>query len=189
MLVIGILTEFSEQSSGLAPSLSYFFFESGQDRQTRPIDAIRSLIWMLLIQQPQLFPHVRSICRGTGPGHFDNPNAFWGLVKVFENMLADKNLGRTYLALDGLDECDDGGRGIRDIQKAISKTLRKTNNFKWILSSRPEVDMFKKLKNYVNPASITGMDIQSRPEPVNAYIKYKLGQLDSCLVFKVWSFS
>lgn len=92
-------------------------------------------------------------------------------------MLADKSLGRVYLALDALDECDDGGPGIRDIQKVIQDALKNTKKARWILSSRPEVDMFRKLKIHVNPALIIGLDVQSRPEPVNAYIEFKLCQL------------
>lgn len=115
MLMVGILNELSEQESSLAPGLSYFFFESGEDHQTRPIDALRSLVWMLLIQQPHLFPHILESCRNAKPGHFDNPRMFWGLAKAIQNMLSDKSLGRVYLGLDALDECDDGGPGIRDI--------------------------------------------------------------------------
>lgn len=177
MLMIGILNELAEQSSSLAPGLSYFFFESGEPHQTRPMDALRSLVWMLLIQQPNLFPHIFDSCRNAKPGHFDNPRMFWGLAKAFQNMLADKSLGRVYLALDALDECDDGGPGIRDIQKVIQDALKNTKKARWILSSRPEVDMFRKLKIHVNPASIIGLDVQSRPEPVNAYIEFKLCQL------------
>lgn len=92
-------------------------------------------------------------------------------------MLSDKSLGRVYLALDALDECDDGGPGIRDIQKVISDALKTTKKARWILSSRPEVDMFRKLKTHVSPDSIIALDVQSRPEPVNAYIEFKLSQL------------
>jgi hypothetical protein len=57
MLLIGIIRELSRQSAVLTPSLSYCFCQS-QGKTDLPLNSatatMRSLIWMLLIQQPHL---------------------------------------------------------------------------------------------------------------------------------------
>ncbi|PKX97021.1 uncharacterized protein P174DRAFT_476450 [Aspergillus novofumigatus IBT 16806] len=46
--------------------------------------------------------------------------------------------------LDALSECDQKDPGIRDLRLLISETLGITNKVKWLLSSRPEVDIYDK---------------------------------------------
>jgi len=57
MLLIGIIRELSDQPAVLAPTLSYFFCQ-GQGKTDSPLNdamaTLRSLIWMLVIQQPRL---------------------------------------------------------------------------------------------------------------------------------------
>lgn len=178
MLIIGIISELSQQSSKLAPSLAYFFFQALQQNMTSPTDALRSLVWMLLIQQPHLLSYIRETLRNTGADYFNNPNVFWPLAKMFKDMLADKDLSPVYLVLDALDECDQTDRpGILNLRKLISETLGITNKVKLLLSSRPEVDIYNRLKIKETPRAVVELDVQSRPEPVNAYIEHKLSQL------------
>jgi hypothetical protein len=92
-------------------------------------------------------------------------------------MLADKDLAPVYLTLDALDECDEGNPGDPGrphLLSLISDTLSITNKVKWLLSSRPEVGVYKKLKTKPALGDIVELDVQSRPEPVDAYIEHKL---------------
>ncbi|OQE91251.1 hypothetical protein PENNAL_c0010G09750 [Penicillium nalgiovense] len=181
ILVIGIISEISRQSFNLAPRPAYFFFQASQKSMTSPTDALRSLIWMLLIQQPRLFSYIRDTLRNAGASYFDSPSVFWPLAEIFKQMLADKDLAPVYLTLDALDECDEGNSrdpGRPHLLSLISDTLRITNKVKWLLSSRPEVDVYKKLKTKPAFGAIVELDVQSRPEPVNAYIEHKLSDLE-----------
>lgn len=96
---------------------------------------------MLLIQQPHLFSHIREKHRNAGAAYFNNPNAFWPLVEVFKEMLADKDLSPVYLVLDALDECVQGQPGIQHLRWLISESLGITSKVKWLLTSRPEGDL------------------------------------------------
>ncbi|KAJ6186531.1 hypothetical protein N7519_007832 [Penicillium mononematosum] len=181
MLVIGIISEISRQSFNLAPGLAYFFFQGSQKSMTSPTDALRSLIWMLLIQQPRLFSYIRETLRNAGASYFDSPSVFWPLAEIFKQMLADKDLTPVYLTLDALDECNErnsGDPGRPHLLSLISDTLSITNKVKWLLSSRPEVDVYKKLKAKPALGAIVELDVQSRPEPVDVYIEHKLSDLE-----------
>ncbi|CAG8180782.1 unnamed protein product [Penicillium nalgiovense] len=135
---------------------------------TSPTNALRSLIWMLLIQQPRLFSYIRDTLRNAGASYFDSPSVFWPLAEIFKQMLANKDLAPVYLTLDALNECDEGNSGDPGrphLLSLISDTLRITNKVKWLLSSRPEVDVYKKLKTKPALGVIVELDVQSRPEP------------------------
>jgi hypothetical protein len=55
MLLIGIIRELSDQPSILAPSLSYFFCQGAGEKTLSSATAVlRSLIWLLVFQQPYL---------------------------------------------------------------------------------------------------------------------------------------
>lgn len=45
------------------------------------------------------------------------------------------------------------------------------------MSSRPEIQVFEKL-NRAHPGAVFELDVQSHPEPVDAYIDYKLAELE-----------
>ncbi|KAJ6096484.1 hypothetical protein N7486_007230 [Penicillium sp. IBT 16267x] len=182
-LVIGIIAEISQQSFNMAPGLAYFFFQASQQNMTSPTSALRSLIWMLLIQQPHLLSYIRQTLRNAGGNYFDAPSIFWSLAEIFKKMLGDEHLSPVILALDALDECDEtnaSNRETRHLISLISETLNITTKVKWLLSSRPETKSYHYRKLDSNPAlgAIIDLDVQSRPEPVEAYIKHKLSELE-----------
>jgi hypothetical protein len=171
MLLIGIIRELSDQSSKLAPSLSYFFCQGTGDKTLSNATAIlRSLIWLLLFQQPQLISHLQSKYEYRGPSIFNDRNAFGALSDAFQSMLKDPQLSRTYLIVDALDEC---GQGLVELVELISSSLTLSDKVKWLVSSRPEV----KLKNADTVESLVELDSQNLEDPVNAYINYKLSAL------------
>ncbi|KAJ5278317.1 hypothetical protein N7524_004470 [Penicillium chrysogenum] len=182
MLVIGIISEISRQSFNMAPpGLAYFFFQASRSNMTSPTDALRSLIWMLLIQQPRLFSYIRETLTNAGASYFDSAGVFWPLAEIFKQMLADKDLTPVYLTLDALDECDERkaeNPGLAHLLSLVSDTLSITDKVKWLLSSRPEINVYNKLKNKQASGEIVELNVQSRPEPVNAYIKHKLSDLE-----------
>lgn len=182
-LVIGIIAELSQQSFNMAPGLAYFFFQSSQQNMSSPTSALRSLIWMLLIQQPHLFSYIRQTLRNAGGNYFNTSTVFWSLAEIFKKMLGDEHLTPVILVLDALDECDETNAGNPDAQhliSLISDTLNISHKIKWLLSSRPETKSFyyKKLINYPALGAIIDVDVQSRSGPVEAYIKHKLSELE-----------
>ncbi|SPO01835.1 uncharacterized protein DNG_04508 [Cephalotrichum gorgonifer] len=183
MLMMGMIRELSSQPAALAPSLSYFFCQgTGTKKLNTATAALRSLMWMLLVQQPGLILHLQNAYKKSGPGLFNDGNEFYALKRVFENMLKDPGLLPTYLIIDALDEFDRTKPGLEELIQLISTSLTLSENVKWLLSSRPEVDMLSKLGEY-DPRhlraseSMVELDTERLEGPVSAYIGHKLSQL------------
>ncbi len=80
----------------------------------------------------------------SGANLFRDKNAFIALSEAFRNMLKDPQLLPVYLAVDALDEC---AQGRSDLIHLISTSLTLSQKIKWLLSSRPEVDLVAELKD------------------------------------------
>ncbi|EPE06576.1 wd-repeat protein [Ophiostoma piceae UAMH 11346] len=171
MVMIGIIRELSGQPSVLAPGLSYFFYQGTGDKGLRSATAaLRSLIWLLLYQQPHLIFHLRSKYENIGTSLFHDRNAFFALSEVFKSMLRDPRLQPAYLVVDALDECD---QGLPEFVKLISCSIALSDKVRWLVSSRPEVE----LENPDTVGSLVELDAQKLKDPVNAYIDHKLSTL------------
>lgn len=94
------------------------------------------------------------------------------MTRVFESMLKDPGLLPMYFIVDALDECD---QGLADLVQLISTSLTLSGKVKWLVSSRPEVE----LKNPDTTGALVELDAQSLERPVNAYINHKLSTLKS----------
>ncbi|PYH78380.1 WD40 repeat-like protein, partial [Aspergillus uvarum CBS 121591] len=183
MLTIGIITQMFQKSSNITASISSYFCGARGENQTRVMDVLRTLIWGLLIQQPHLFSHLREKYKSSGKNLFTAPRTFWYLRDIFLAMLADERLTPVYLAVDALDECERIAKhdepGVNDLMEIIYDSLQITNSsakIKWILSSRPEISLPNTLIDE-KPETLKQVDVQSNPEPVDAYITYKVSDL------------
>ncbi|MBE3050360.1 NACHT domain-containing protein, partial [Candidatus Bathyarchaeota archaeon] len=144
MLMIGIIRKLSHQPIASAQALTYFFCQ-GTDRALNNATAVlRSLIWLLLLQQPCLMSHLLQKHKDSGEKLFNDGNVFLALSEAFQNMLKDPRLLPVYLAIDALDEC---AQGRLDLIHLISTSLTLSNKVKWLLSSRPEVDLLAELRD------------------------------------------
>ena len=98
-------------------------------------------------------------------------------------MLADENLSPVYLAFDALDECAEATEDTPSVQGLISLiagtlscTGQNSKKIKWLVSSRPEVDVYNKLQPAREEAVIE-LDVMAHKEPVDAYVNHQLSQL------------
>lgn len=169
MLMIGIIRELSRQPVVHAPKLSFFFCQ-GTDRTLNNATAIlRSLTWLLLVQQPHLISHLLQKYRERGVSLFTDMNAFYALREAFFNMLEDPRLTAVYFVIDALDECEEIARMI----ELISTSLTVSDKVKWLVSSRPTVE----LKTPDTAGSLVELDAQKLENPVNTYISHKISTL------------
>jgi DNA replication protein DnaC len=131
MLLIGIIRELSKQPAFLAPSLSYFFCQS-QGKTGRPLNnaiaALRSLIWMLVIQQPHLISFLQKEYKTSGRNLFEDKNASVAVSRLFTETL--KHAQPVYFIVDALDECD---QGLEDLVELISSSLALSDKVRWLL--------------------------------------------------------
>ncbi|KAI0429169.1 hypothetical protein F5Y09DRAFT_342997 [Xylaria sp. FL1042] len=167
MLMIGLIHHLSKQSAALAPGLSFFFCQGTDTKLNNATAVLRSLIWLLLLQQPRLISHLLQKYKDSGASLFNDPNAFYALSAVFQSMLSDPGLTPVDLAVDALDECSEGRA---DLIKLISTTLTLSQKVKWLLSSRPEVC----LAELGSHKTLVELDTQRLEDPVKAYIEHKL---------------
>jgi hypothetical protein len=167
MLLIGIIRELSNRPAALTANVSHFFCQGTNKTRNSATAALRSLVWLLLVQQPHLITHLRRKHDVSGYSLFTDSNAFLALSDAFKSMLKDPRLSPVYLIVDALDEC---GQGLEDLVQLISTSLTLSDKVKWLVSSRPEV----KLKNPDTAEALVELDAQSLERPVNAYINHKL---------------
>jgi hypothetical protein len=172
MLLMGIIRELSSQPAMLTPGVSHFFCQGTDEALNSATAALRSLVWLLLVQQPHLISHLRSKYKNTGSSLFKGERGFIALSNVFKSMLKDSGLRPVYFVVDALDECE---HGLADLVKLISDSLTLSDKVKWLVSSRPTVE----LKTPDTAGSLVELDAQKLEDPVKAYIHHKLSEFSS----------
>ncbi|KAJ4332598.1 hypothetical protein N0V85_009948, partial [Neurospora sp. IMI 360204] len=125
---------------------------------------------------PHLISHLVQKYKNSGADLFKDKNSFIALSEAFRNMLKDPQLSPVYLAVDALDEC---AQGRPDLIRLISTSLNLSQKVRWLLSSRPEVDVLAELKGLgIDSSDISEtfveLDAQRPAASVNAYIDHKL---------------
>ncbi|KAK4232915.1 hypothetical protein C8A03DRAFT_39421, partial [Achaetomium macrosporum] len=178
MLMIGLIRQLSDQPVILAPALSFFFCQGTDAALNNATAVLRSLIWLLLLQQSYLISHLLQKYKESGADLFRDKNAFYALSEAFRNMLRDPQLTPVYLAVDALDECAQGQPGRSDLIRLISTSLTLSRKVKWLLSSRPEVDLLTELSDLDTNSpdaskTLIELDPQRLADPVNGYIDHK----------------
>ncbi|KAL4923657.1 uncharacterized protein BDV17DRAFT_296150 [Aspergillus undulatus] len=144
MLMVGIINELSRQvQSQPSQSIAYFLCQATDPRLNNATSILRSLIYMLIRQQPRLVLHLRARY-DTDTKLFEGRNTFYSLSTVFEDMIQDSIQATIYLLVDALDECD---TGLSELLRLIARSrFRSTAQVKWIVSSRNRDDIEQELE-------------------------------------------
>ncbi|PNP46434.1 hypothetical protein THARTR1_10756 [Trichoderma harzianum] len=170
MLLMGIIRELLSHSAAFAPKVSHFFCQGTVKALNTGTATLRCLIWMLLIQQPHLISHLKSKYDHAGASLFEGDCAFIALNDAFESMLKDPKLSPVYLVVDALDECE---QDLGDLKRLIFTSLAISDKVKWLVSSRPTVD----LSVLETKGLLVELDSQKLQKPVNAFIDHKISLL------------
>ncbi|KAM0520629.1 hypothetical protein ACHAPE_003026 [Trichoderma viride] len=170
MLLMSIIRELLNQSATLTPKVSYFFCQGTVKSLNTATATLRCLIWLLLVQQPHLMSHLKSKHDNAGASLFEGDGAYISLNSVFESILKDTELSPVYLVVDALDECE---QGLGDLKRLIFTSLKISDKVKWLVSSRPTVD----LRSPETEGSLVELDSQKLQNPVNTFIDHKLSVL------------
>ncbi|KAL7797842.1 WD40-repeat-containing domain protein [Trichoderma afarasin] len=170
MLLMGIIRELLSHSAAFAPKVSHFFCQGTVKALNTGTATLRCLIWMLLIQQPHLISHLKSKYDNAGASLFEGDCVFISLNDAFENMLKDPKLSPVYLVVDALDECE---QDLGDLKRLIFTSLTISHKVKWLVSSRPTVD----LRVPETEGSLVELDSQKLQKPVHAFIDHKISLL------------
>ncbi|OKL62331.1 hypothetical protein UA08_02283 [Talaromyces atroroseus] len=181
MLLVGIIQELTKErlSNSDAPNISYFFCQGSSGELNSGLGVLRSLLWLLLVQQPHLISHVREAYKTAGKKTFTGAVAFEKLSGILKSALEDRELEPIILVLDALDECDQADRPslIRFLNTVLSSPKTKAR-VKWIISTRPlpEIQMdMNSAGRYLN--SMLSLDNRDLEGPISAFIDHKIQQL------------
>ncbi|KAE8356800.1 hypothetical protein BDV28DRAFT_126563 [Aspergillus coremiiformis] len=175
MLLMGITSELTEQAKAqFNCHLSYFFCRGTDDRINTATAIVRGLIWMLLRQNKRLMQHLDAEFASVGPALFDKSN-FGSLARILQAMLQDNSLGRVYLVVDALDECQTAEPGLSRLLQLVLETS-KNKQVKWLLSSRNE----SKICQVLEPNAHLCLDLDGGlvTQAVGLFIQGKMAKLE-----------
>ncbi|KAE8132435.1 hypothetical protein BDV38DRAFT_210861 [Aspergillus pseudotamarii] len=162
MLVCGIIDELRKSISG-SNSSSFFFFQAADSRINNATSVLRCLIRQLVDKHPSLISHLRK--------HYDQYEdaiSWYTLSQVFTDILEDQTMPRTFLVIDGLDECQ---AGLSGLLHKIMQDWSLYSHVKWLVSSRnwpsirERLGTAEQLSLELNAASVS--------TAVGLYIDYK----------------
>ncbi|KAI9775383.1 MAG: hypothetical protein M1839_001238 [Geoglossum umbratile] len=117
MMMIALIDEFSREQKARPGScvLSYFFCQSTDTKLNNAISILRGLVYLLAIQQKALLRHLRERYDTAGSQLSEGPSAFYALPAILLDTLNASSLGKVFLMVDALDECDSGLPQLLDL--------------------------------------------------------------------------
>ncbi|KAL2808652.1 WD40-repeat-containing domain protein [Aspergillus granulosus] len=176
MLMIGIIKELLRQAqSEPSQSIAYFLCQATDPKLNNATSILRSLIYMLIRQQPHLMSHLRERY-DTDPKLFESGNLFYSLSATFEKMVQSSTAATIYLLIDALDECE---LDLPELLQFITATKSTSSvQVKWVVSSRNRDDIEQALQidNQKHKLSLE-LNANHISNAVAAYINYKVSQL------------
>ncbi|RMJ26959.1 hypothetical protein PHISP_02147 [Aspergillus sp. HF37] len=135
MLMMGIIHALSQLKSDANPIyVSYFFCERADPRLNSATAVLRSHIYMMVMERPELLVHFEDKYNFAGRQLFEDANAFYALSEIFKDIVSDMQV---VLVVDAIDECKDGRSQLLEL---IDQTKYTSSKAKWVISSRNRPD-------------------------------------------------
>ncbi|KAF1730111.1 Vegetative incompatibility protein HET-E-1 [Beauveria bassiana] len=140
-------------------NLAYFFCQSAKSNQNTATTIVRALLWMLLIQQPNLITHIQTKFQWAGKDMFEKDSTIRGLLEVFENISKDAS--------------------PKEIIELIAASLKISNKVRWLITSRTEVELVDKVTSATRNASVVldEIDVLAQTGRDEMYIQHRLSAL------------
>ncbi|RAL02210.1 Pfs, NACHT and WD domain protein [Aspergillus ibericus CBS 121593] len=167
MLICGIIDELSKKATQDDINIAYFFCQATNNRINSATAILQGLVIMIGKKQPLLQKHL--------PAKFlDNENGWFELRNVFQKILQDPAMKKTYLIIDALDECViDQNRILEFLEEESSGH----QHVKWIVSSRNWPSIEKYLNNTTGIRLQLELNEGNLTAAVDYFIKYKVEEL------------
>ena len=172
MLLCGIVDELSKSTDHV---LSFFFCQANDSRINNAASVLRSLIYLLVYQQPSLVQHVRGDYDRAGETLFKDANTWDTLSKIFTSILRDQRLKMAYLVIDALDECVTGRAQLLEF---IIEKSSISPRVKWIVSGRNWPQIEEQLEKTLRKSVLSlELNAESVAAAVDTYIQHKVDNL------------
>jgi hypothetical protein len=173
MLLCGIIDEL-QKTVGSTASIAYFFCQLTDARINSATAVLRGLLYMLIDHRPELISRVRERYDQAGESLFEDANAWVALTEIFVGVLQDLSPGTTtYILVDGLDECSIDRLMLLQF---IAKQASAFPGVKWIVSSRPLLDIEQQLELAGRNLSLE-LNAELVAAAVEIYTKQRVDQL------------
>jgi hypothetical protein len=175
MLLVAITKELQPCTKLSNPAdsfLSFFFCQNTDNRLNNVVAILKGLIYLLLVQDSSLVSYLKDHYDRMGKEVFDatNTNAFDTLSDVFRQMIQHPRSETVFLAVDALDECEDG---LPDLLALIRESSLQEHRLKWIVTSRNHVN--------VDESLVLSLEVNSEAvlRAIESYIEHKVSQIPS----------
>lgn len=176
MLLIGIIEEL--EHSAPEANLAYFFCQGTNAPMNTSKATLRGLIYRLIRKRPPLIAHVREIY-DRHKSIFEDGSSFFALSEVAARILRDPNIGRAYIVIDALDECETNQDQLLSF---IAQNVSASPSVKWIVSSRKVPTIVNKLGR-AEPSKQLHLDLTDNQDDmasaVGYYIETKVATLEA----------
>ncbi|KAJ5368806.1 uncharacterized protein N7496_008566 [Penicillium cataractarum] len=174
MLLIGMIKEL--ESSSPQAALVYFFCQGPNAHMNSATAVLRGLIYRLIMEKSSLITHLRERY-DRHKGIFQDGSSFIALSDIAARMLRDPGLGRAFIVIDALDECETSQDQLLNF---IAENISVSPSIKWIVSSRNVLSIIDQLGQTSSELQIH-LDLADNPDEliqaVNAYIDSRIEKL------------
>ena len=176
MLMIGITKTLLQQvQSEPSQSIAYFLCQATDPKLNNATSILRSLIYMLIRQQPHLISHLQERY-DTDPNLFESGSTFYSLSAIFEKIIQSSTKATIFLLIDALDECE---LDLPELLQLITATKSTSSvQVKWVVSSRNRDDIEQALE-FDDQKDKLSLELNAHhiSNAVAAYINYRASQL------------
>jgi hypothetical protein len=139
---------------------------------------LRGLIYRLIMKKGSLIKHLRERY-DRHKGIFQDASSFFALSDIAGCMLRDPELGRAFIVIDALDECEISQDQLLNF---IAENISVSPSVKWIVSSRNVPKIIDRL-GQTSPELQIQFDLADNPkdviQAVNAYIDDRIAKMQA----------
>lgn len=180
MLLVGAVRQLQAQlgDSKSSPTLSYLFCDKSKSGMNNPTSVLRSILWMLLSQQPRLIHYLKRKYDDSGAHLFADGLDFYALTDTFTSMIRDSSFKESYLVLDALQQFPTQVRS--QFCHLIRESLSLSKRVRWLVASNSvqEIqDAFEARHNDEIVRTVVTIPNEHTENSVRTYIEYRLSQL------------
>ncbi|CAI7650785.1 unnamed protein product [Penicillium pancosmium] len=165
MLLIGIIEEL--EHSAPEATLAYFFCQGTNALMNTSTAILRGLIYRLIRKRPPFIAHLREIY-DRHKSIFEDGSSFFALSEIAIRILHDPKLGKTYVILDALDECETSQDQLLSF---IAQNVSASPSVKWIVSSRKVPAIVNKLGRIRSDMQLL-LDLTENQEDMASAVEY-----------------
>lgn len=165
MLLMGIIEELKH--SAPETKLACFFCQGANVSMNTSTAALRGLIYGLIWKSPPLIAHLREMY-DRHKSIFEDGSSFFALSEVAARILRDPELGRTFIVLDALDECETNQDQLLSF---IAQNVSASASVKWIVSSRKVPNIVNQLGQIESDRQLH-LDLTDNQEDMASAVKF-----------------